>query len=418
MASNVKPIWRWMGSVGKRPDFRRLWLASTGSAIGTYVTAIALSLVAVKTLNATAWQIGTLQIATTAPSFLIGLAAGAWVDRLRRRPLMIACDLIRAVTLIAIPLAAWLGALSMPRLIAAAALLAVASLFFEIADRSMLPSVVGRDELVNANRMITAGATVSEAGGFALGGWLVHLLSGPAALLIDAGSFVWSATLLRSMEMPEPPPAPIEDRQPILAEIREGLRLVAGVRELRVLAAATLLASVGGQTIGVVYMIFVSRDLGFDAGMLGMIFATGGVFSLLGSITSNRVTAKLGTRTTLAAGLLFKAVTDGSLALAGGPTILGGAVLIGQQVGDYGATLYQMGEVSLRQTVTEDEWQGRMHGAFRVLEFGGYLAGAVIGGALGSAIGARGAIIAGAAITACAAAPIVLRGRFSVSGSR
>jgi MFS family permease len=407
MAACVDIIWRAMGPVGKRDDFRRLWLAATGSSLGTCITLIALPLVAVNTLDASPWQIGALQIATTAPSFVVGLVAGAWVDRLRRRPVMIAADLIRAVTLASVPLAAWIGLLTMSWLIVAAALLALASLFFDVADRSMLPSLVGRDEIVDANRMITAGLTVSEAGGFAIGGWLVHLLSGPAALLVDAISFIWSAAILRRIETPEPPPSPIEDRRPILHEIHAGLRLVLSVPLLRTLAATLVFASIGRQIIGVVFMIYVSRDLGFSAGVLGLIFATGGFFSLLGSVTSNRVTARFGIGPMLAAALLAIFAANGSMTLATGPTILGAVFLIVQQVGDYGATLYEMGEVSLRQAVTDDAWQGRMHGTFRVLEFGGYLTGALIGGALGESLGARATILIGASAYIIAAWPIV-----------
>lgn len=396
-----------MGSVGRQRDFRRLWTAATGSTLGTCITLIVLPLLAIKTLDATPWQIGALQIASTAPSFVIGLAAGAWVDRLRRRPVMIACDLIRAAVLTAIPSAAWLGWLTMPGLIAAVAVLAVATMFFDIADRSMLPMLVGRDEIVDANRMITAGMTVSEAGGFAAGGWLVHLLSAPAALLVDAATFIWSALILGSIQTREPAPAPSEERRPIRAEIHDGLKLISANPLLRILAAALLLASIGRQIIGVVFMIYVSRDLGFDAGALGLIFATGGFFSLIGSVTSNRVTGKFGIGPVLAGALISTFVADGAVTLATGPTVIGSIFLVAQQVSDYGSTLYHLGEVSLRQSVTEDAWQGRMHGAFRVLEFGGYLAGALIGGALGDALGARAAILIGASAYALAACPIL-----------
>ena len=397
-----------MGTVGTHADFRRLWLAATGSALGTYVTAIALSLVAVKTLHATPWQIGALNIATTAPSFAVGLVAGAWVDRLHRRPVMIACDLIRATTLVTIPLAAWFDLLTMPRLIAAATVLALGDLAFEIADRSMLPSLVGRTDLADANRVMTAGMTVSEAAGFAAGGWLVQLVSGPGALLIDAVSFLWSATLLRSIETAEAVPAARPGRESILHEIRASARLVLAVPLLRVLAASLFFVSVGRQITGVVFMIYVSRDLGFSAGLLGLIFAAGGVFSLLGSISSNRMMSRFGFGPVIAAALIARFVTDGAITLASGPTLIGALFLFLMQVGDYGSTLYHMGEMTVRQAVTADDWQGRMHGSFRMLEFGGYLVGALIGGALGERIGARDTIVAGAAFYLFASLPVLL----------
>ena len=152
-----------MGPIGQRTDFRRLWAASTGSALGTFITGIAMALLAVDVLDASPWQLSALGLAGTVPSFVIGLVAGAWGDRLRRRPIMIACDLIRAAILTLVPAAAWLGWLTMNGLIAAMAVHALAALFFDIADRAMLPTLVDREEIVDANRMITAGMTVSEA---------------------------------------------------------------------------------------------------------------------------------------------------------------------------------------------------------------------------------------------------------------
>jgi predicted MFS family arabinose efflux permease len=285
---------------------------------------------------------------------------------------------------------------------------AVAALFFDLADRSMLPALVPREELIDANRMINAGMTVSEAGGFAIGGWLVHVISAPGALLVDAVSYAWSALLLRSIQTPEPAPAATTEREPILAEIRDGLTLVWAKPTLRVLAATLFIASAGRQIIGVVVMIFFSRDLGFSAGVLGLIFATGGIFSLLGSVASNRVIARIGVGPMLLAALVLKFAMDGAVTLAPGPTIIGGLLLLLGQAGDFGSTLYHLGEVSLRQSITEDAWQGRMHGTFRMLEFGGYLAGALIGGALGGAIGVREMFLVGAACSLLAACPILL----------
>lgn len=408
-------LWRAMGPVGRRADFRRLWAAATGSTLGTYVTGLALPLLAVDGLRATPWQISAMTIATTAPSFLLGLVAGAWVDRLRRRPLMIACDLVRALVLIAIPAAAWLGWLTMPRLIAAAALMACAALCFDIADRSMLPSIVGRDELIDANRAITAGLTVSEASGSALGGWLVHSLSAPGALLIDAASFVWSAMLLRGIAAPEPPPVPRGEDSAVAAEIRDGIRFVRSNALLRSLAGTLLIACIARQMIGVVIFIYVSRDLGFSAGALGLVFATGGLFSLMGSVASGRLFARFGIVPALVGALALKGLSDGAVTLTPGATLIGGLLLVAGQVGDFGSTIYHMGEVSLRQAAAGDAWQGRMHGAFRVLEFGGYLAGALIGGALGETFGARATIAVSAAIYLIAALTLA---RWREVGSR
>jgi MFS family permease len=385
-----------------------LWTAATVSAFGTDITLTALPFVAILTLEATPWHIGLLQIITRLPAFVTGVFAGAWLDRVPRRPVMIACDWIRAALLITIPLAAWLGELTYTHLFLVAALLSVASTLFEIADRSMLPSIIERRELVEANRMLTAGNTISEASGFAVSGWLVQLISAPGALVVDAATFVWSALTLRRIERVEKSPEPDEEQAHFLTDTHHGFRFVRDHALLAGLAGSLFVMSLSTQIIGAVYLLYVSQEVGFDPGVLGLIFATGGLFSLVASITAGRLMDWMGVGTLLVAAPLFVAGGQSLIALVSAVSVVSVIVMVIQQATDMPWSLYEISQVSVRQSVTDDEWLGRMNGCFHVLELGGYLLGALAGAWLGEAVGLRAAIVIGAIGTALAALPLLV----------
>jgi MFS family permease len=386
-------------------DFTRLWAAATISAFGTDITLTALPFVAILTLDATPWHLGLLKIATMLPAFVAGLFAGSWLDRVPRRPVMIACDWVRAALLLTIPLAVWLAEMTFAQLFLVAALLSVASTLFEIADRSMLPSIVRRDELVEANRMLTAGNTVSEASGFAVSGWLVQFISAPGALVVDAVTFVWSALTLRRIERVETMPEADEEMDHVLADALHGFKLVRDHAILAGLAGSLFVMSLSTQVIGTVYLLFVSEEIGFNPGVLGMIFAVGGLFSLLASISAGRIMNWIGVGPLLIAAPLFVAGGQSLIALVSAVTVVAVILMVIQQATDMPWSLYEITQVSLRQSVTNDEWLGRMNGCFHVLELGGYLLGAIAGAWLGQQLGLRGTILIGAVGTALAALP-------------
>lgn len=389
-------------------DFMRLWGAATVSAFGTDITHTALPFVAVLTLDATAWDLGLLGFASVAPSFASGLFAGAWVDRVARRPLMIACDWTRLVLVLSIPAAAWFGLLSMVQLGVVAGGLAIASALFDIADRSMLPSLVGRDELASANRLLTAGNTVAEATGFAASGWLVQLFSAPGALLIDGATYAWSALMLRRIQRPEA--AVVRDRasERIGREIGEGLRFVRRDPVLFGLASSLLLMSGSMRIIGTVYLLYVNQVLGFSPGVLGLIFATGGLFSLAASLTGGRLIRLFGVGPILIGSLVWVGAGQSLIAFAGTATAAAVAIMLLQQAMDLPWTLYEVNSVTVRQAVTPDAWQGRMNGSFHVVEYGGYIVGALLGGWIGETFGLRTAIVVGAVGIVSAAAPLLI----------
>ncbi len=207
--------------------FVLLWSATTVSVFGSFVTRIALPFVAIETLRAGPIEIAVLRSLDLVAALLVGFVAGAWVDRLRRRPVMIWADLGRAVLLGSIPLAALGGWLTLPQVLVVSSLAAVLTTFFDVADRAYLPTVVGRADLVRANGALAATASAMEFAAFGIAGFLVKLLTAPIAIAIDAASFVVSAVFLGGIRRPEPPPPPVADREPILVEIRTGMRVVA-----------------------------------------------------------------------------------------------------------------------------------------------------------------------------------------------
>jgi MFS family permease len=380
----------------RNPDFLKLWTAETISVFGSLVSGTALSFTAILALKATPFQLSLLSIANLLPKFLAGLVAGVWVDRLRRRPIMIVADIGRALILGTIPAAALLGILRIEQLYAVAFLTGLLTLFFDVANRSFLPTLVGHDELVEGNSKLTASGSVAEFGAFSLAGWLVQWLTGPIAVLIDALSFLLSALFLGRIASTEPVPIPHGEREGMKEELLAGLRFLRGERILLTLAASTLILSFSGQIIGTVIVAFMARDLGFKPGILGMIFAVGGVTSLMGAMGAGPAQQRWGVGPSLAAAVLVSGLGVLLVPLARGATLLSGALLIAQQIiTDPAYTVYEINQVSLRQAVTPHAMLGRVNGCLEFVGLGAMLLGALTGGFLGEQLGLRTTLIIG-----------------------
>ncbi len=381
------------------PDFVRLWSASTVSVFGSLITGTALPFAAILALEATPSQLGWLTIAELLPGFLLGLGAGAWIDRRRRRPVMIAADLGRAAILLLVPVAAVLGALSLPLLIAVAASLSVLTVAFDVAYQSYLPTLVRRDELVEGNSKLTAAASVAEAAAFGLGGWLVQVLTAPVAIAVDAATFVASAVFVRAIRAPEPHPdlqgADGETRPSIGVEIADGLKVVWRDRALRALVGSNAGLAFSFGVGGAAYLVYVSRELGFSPGVLGLIFGLGGVASLLGALAAGRL-ARYPIGPVMIACFVVAAVGQALVPLATSAGIVGAILLIAQQfVSDPAYTVYEINQVSLRQGMVPDALLGRVNATVRVSEVGAQIVGALVGGSVGDAFGPRAALLVG-----------------------
>src|SRR5215216_4643610 len=292
-------------------DFVKLWSAETISLFGSLISGTAIAFAAVLTLDAGPYQIAILSVAQIAPAFLLSLFAGAWVDRLPRRPIMITADLARAALLATIPVAALFDVLRIEQLYIVAALASVFTTFFDIAYQAYLPTLVEPDQLVEGNSKLTASAAVAEASAFSSAGWLVQLLTAPGAIVIDALSFLWSAYFVFRIETKEPPPKPIAERQHIREEIADGVRLLARDSILRSLAVSNLILNFAYRVNSAVYMLYVVNELGFKPGVLGLIFAVGGISALVGSLYANRVTLLIGLGPAMIAGMVLTGVGQG-----------------------------------------------------------------------------------------------------------
>jgi predicted MFS family arabinose efflux permease len=368
-------------------DFARLWAAESISAVGSQVTAVAMPLLAALTLGASPMAVGVLTAATGLPHLLFGLFAGAWVDRLPRRPIMVASDVGRAALLAAIPVAAWFDLLRIELLIAVAFLDGALKVFFDIAYMAYVPALVSREKLVEANSKLEASASGAQVVGPALGGALVRVLGAPIAILVDALSFLASAAFLFGIRVQEPPPAPAQESS-LIGEVTQGLRALWQNRILRALALASAIMNFGAFVFFAVYVLYLTRTLGLDPGAVGLVFALGGVGALIGSLAAGPIRARWGIGATLVGSLVLFGVFGLTIPLAvlfpryALPLILASELLQWVMV-----IIFDINAVSLRQTITPDRLLGRVNGSIRFVVWGVRPAGSLLGGYLGSRIG-------------------------------
>jgi hypothetical protein len=306
---------------------------------------------------------------------------------------MIWADIGRAVLLGTIPIAAIGGWLTLAQLFLVTAATAVLTTFFDAADKAYLPVVVGRPDLVRANSALAATASAVEFAGFGIGGVLVRILTAPIAIAVDTLSFVFSALLLSTIRVPEPPPPPAADREPILAEIRGGLRVVAGDPVLRGLLWGSMgLAAMWG-VFGATWILFATGDVGLDAAVIGVIAAIGGLGSLGGALLAARGVGRFGLGRMAVASLLVAAAATALIPLspAGMPLVAVGFFLVQQLVGDSAITMFDVTEVSMRQARVGDRELGRVNATVRVMSVMAQLGGTVVAGLVGEMLGIRAA---------------------------
>jgi MFS family permease len=390
-----------------RRDLHLLFAAAAASKLGLQVGSLALPLVAVLALSASPGEVGLLATLTTAAFLLIGLPAGVWVDRMRRRGVMIAADLARAVLYASVPVAWWLGALTIEQLYAVALLTGVATVFFDVSAQSYLPHVAGRDRLIEANSVLGSIDSVVHIGGRSAAGFLVQLASAPAAVVVTAAGYLVSGGFLLGIRRRE---APVEvegaaARAPMLRSIGDGVRFVAGHPVLRAVAVAGAMTNLGMQLVLVMLPVLLVDRLGLSAGVLGLFFAVGGVSGLIGAATATRVVRRLGAGRALwllgvviaPAGLLVPLIDSGPwLWLAG----LGWVIVV------YKIAVDNVVLVSFRQKVTPDHLLGRQTATMRFLLTGAVAIGAGLSGLIGGAFGPRTALWAGAIVLALVWVPL------------
>ncbi len=393
----------------RHPDFLKLWAGQTVSRFGSQVSELALPLTAVLVLQATPMEMGLLGAAERAPFLLVGLLVGVWIDRMRRRPVLIVGDFARGVLLLTIPAAALAGALRIEQLYLVGFLVGVLTVFFDVAYQSYLAPLVGRERVVEGNSKLSVTDSLAQIAGPGVAGGLVGLVTAPVAILIDAASFFVSAASLLLIGQPESTPTPKEERASIGADVAEGLRVVFGNPLLRSIAICTATFNLFGNMGYALLVLYATRALGLDPGLLGLAFGLGGGGVLVGALIAGRTAGWLGVGPTIVGSTVVASVSQVLIPLAGGPLPVAMAMLVGAQVlGGMGNAIYNINQVSLRQTITPDRLQGRMNATMRFLVWGTLPIGALIGGWLGEAIGLRPTLFLGVAGMLCASGWIAL----------
>jgi len=386
-------------------DFVKLWVGQTISELGSRITRDGLPLAAVIVLGAAPAQMGLLAAIGSAPVLLLGLVAGVWVDRLRRRPILIVADLGRAALLATIPLAAALGTLGIGQLYLVTALAGSLTLFFDVAYESYLPSLVERENMVEGNSKLALSGSVAEFAGPTLAGFLVQTLTAPIAILFYALSFIVSAVSVALIRKAEDPlqrdsQAPVSfspHPSSLRREALEGLQVLLNQPVLRAFAANSGTRSFFGNFLAGLYGLYAIRVLGLGPAALGVIIAMGGVGDLLGALLAARLVRRAGLGETLIGASVTNGLIGFLLPLAGGLPILAAAFLVaGQLFGDMARTIYDIHAVSLRQAITPDRLLGRTNASMQLLTAGVGPMGALVGGILGQAIGVRQAIFVSA----------------------
>jgi MFS family permease len=384
---------RRLGLLSRNTDFARLWLGESVSAIGSQVTMLALPLLAVNDLGASAGQMGLLGAAETTPFLLFALLAGVWVDHRRKRPILVAANVARAVLLGLIPLLAALGILTMADLLVIAFAVGSCAVPFEVAYQSYLPRLVDRQELIEANSRLTASTSVAEIGGPGLGGVLVGALTAPVAIAADAISFLASATSLATIQRVEPDADPHPGDRGIGGQIREGIRETASNRYLLAFAGEAATYNVAWSAMNSILVLWAVRELGLNAATIGLVFSVGSVGALLGALVTGAVARRVGVGRAMWTSAVVSNLGVLLIPLAGGGTtaeiaLLGAAFFLQ----GLGATATNVHTYAIRQAVTPDRLMGRTTAVYRVLTHGFVPLGALLGGLLGDALGLRPAL--------------------------
>lgn len=395
------------GPLWSHPDFLKLWTGQTISEFGSQVSQLAIPAVAVITLKATPFEVAALETVVFLPFLILSLPAGVWVDRWRRRWVLIGGDFGRAVLLATIPLAYAVGHLTLAQLYVVGFLVGIHTVFFDVAYQAYLPQIIDRETLVEGNsklQMTVSGAAIAGPG---ISGGLIALVGAPYAVLVDACSFVVSGGFTAAIRKREDP-RPATERRRLLVELWEGLRYVTHHRLLFPQALATGSSNFATNMVFSVYFVFAYRHLGLTPAIMGLVGALAATGWLIGSATADWWRRKLGVNGATILGMAVGAPAALLVPFAPeGRAAIPFLVLSGM-LGGFGAVVYNIQQVSLRQAITPERLQGRMNASMRFFVWGTIPLGSLVGGALATAFSVRTAILVGACLGFVALLPILL----------
>jgi MFS family permease len=395
------------GALWQHRDFLKLWTGQTISEFGSQVSGLAIPAVAVLTLKASPFQVAALGTVEFLPFLLFTLPAGVWVDRWRRRWILIAGDLGRTVLLASIPVAYAFGHLTLAQLYVVGFVVGIHTVFFDVAYQSYLPQLVDRETLVEGNsklQMTVSGAAIVGPG---LSGGLIALFTAPYAIVVDAVSFLVSGGFTASIRKREEL-RPAAERRQLIVELKEGLRYVTGHRLLLPQALATGTSNFGTNILFAVYFVYAYRYLHLTPAVLGLVGAIGAIGWLVGSWQADRLRRLLGVN---GATILGMSMTGPSLLIvpfAPEHNLAIPFLAVSGMIGGFGAVVYNIQQVSLRQAITPERLQGRMNASMRFLVWGTIPVGSLVGGALATGFGVRTALFVGAGFGFLGILPVIL----------
>ena len=384
----------------------RLWSAQTISQVGSQITLLALPLAAIG-LDASAFEVALLGAIEVAPWLLFSLPVGAWVDRVLRKPILVAADVGRALVLLSVPLAYGLDVLTIWQLYAVGFVTGVLTVFFDVAYQSYLPSLVQRSQLEEGNSKLEISRSGAQFAGPGLGGALVDLFTAPVAIVADALSFLGSAACLARIEREEHLDARAAQRARLIVEIREGLGFVARNPYLRPSMAYVAVFNFFSNVMFAIFLVYAVRRLDLSPAAIGLVFAIGNVGFLVGAFLAPRVSARLGVGSTLIGsaavagfGLFLIPLAPPSNAI---PFLIAEGVIV-----EFAIVLYNVTGISLFQAITPDRLLGRMNASRRFVVWGVLPLGSLAGGALAASIGLRETLFVGAAGASLGFLPLLL----------
>jgi MFS family permease len=390
-----------------QPDFRRLWLGQTVSHFGTQVGVLALPLAAILVLQAGAFEVALLGALEFLPFLLFTLIAGVWADRLPRRRILIVADIGRAAVIAIVPLAYATGWLQMWVLYAVAFAAGTLTVFFDIAYQSFLPSLLQRPQLPEGNSKLEISRSAAQVAGPGIGGFLVGVAGAPLALAVDALTFLGSVAFLFRIRTADLPSRPIgAPPRSMRTEIAEGLRYFVRDRNLRAIGASVTLVNFGAQITGSIFLVFIVRDLGLSPEAIGLTFSVGSIGLIAGAFGATWTARRIGIGPSLIVAVLLIAIPlyvypfvprDGAV-----PILIAAGIVTG-----IGVMLINVNAVSLRQSLTPDELQGRVNASGRWIAWASIPLGALVGGILASTIDLRPTIFVSAVAASLAFLPLV-----------
>jgi len=386
------------GGLWRHRDFRNLWAAETISQLGSQVDDLALGLVAIIVLDASAFEVAVYGTLNFLPFILFTLPAGVWVDRLPRKPILVIGDLGRFAVLMTIPIAYVADVLTLWQLYAVAFLTGVFTVFFDVAYQSYLPSLVDRELIREGNSKLEISRSTAQLAGPGLGGILVELVTAPYAVLVDAFSFLASGAFLlriRKREEPLSNATTMETKRSLWAELKEGLRFVLRNPNLRAQAGCTATSNLFFSVTFSIYLVFLVREVGLSPGVIGVLLSVGSVGSLIAAFTTTRISTRfgIGPTTIVVTFLNLPAMLLIALAPVSFPVpfIVAGGIVLGFVI-----VVYNITQVSYRQAICPPRLQGRMNSVMRFIVWGTIPIGTLLGGTLGSTIGLRETLVVGA----------------------